>query len=159
MSQYTPKFSAGSDYSDSRIVIIRTEWNDHIVGALASSARQTLLDSGVKAANIVEVCVPGAVELTYAASRLADDGDNDAIIVLGCVIKGETPHFDYVCQSVTQGITQLNWDGIIPVIFGLLTVNDEQQALDRIKGGKVGDKGEEFARTALAMIDFDKKWS
>ena len=100
--------------------------------------------------------MPGAVELTYAASKLIDSGLYDAIVVLGCVIRGGTPHFDYVCQSVTQGITHLNSECDIPTIFGVLTVDTEQDALDRA-GGSLGNKGAEAAQTALLMYDFDQK--
>lgn len=86
--------------------------------------------------------VPGAVELTFAAAKLVDTGNYDAIIILGCVIRGGTPHFDYVCQSVTQGNAYLNSDCDIPIIFGVLTVDTEQDALDRA-GGKLGNKGAE----------------
>jgi 6,7-dimethyl-8-ribityllumazine synthase len=98
--------------------------------------------------------VPGAVELTFAARHyLNHHPEVDACIVLGCIIRGDTPHFDYVCQSVTQGITHINATMQIPVIFGVLTVNTEEQALQRI-GGIHGHKGEEAAMTALRMIDF-----
>ena len=97
--------------------------------------------------------VPGAVELTFAASQLIEASMYDAIIVFGCVIRGGTPHFDYVCQSVTQGITSLNADCDTPVIFGVLTVDCEQDALDRC-GGKLGNKGEEAAVAAIKMHDF-----
>ncbi len=100
--------------------------------------------------------VPGAIELTFAASKLIETGLYNAIVVLGCVIRGGTPHFDYVCQSVTQGITHLNAECDIPVIFGVLTVDDEQQALDRI-GGAAGHKGIEAAQAALLMYDFSEK--
>ena len=86
----------------------------------------------------------------------SENGDYDAIIVIGCVIKGDTPHFDYVCSSVTQGVTHLNAECDIPVIFGVLTVLEEQQALDRA-GGRLGNKGSEAAETAIKMIDFNRK--
>ena len=97
--------------------------------------------------------VPGAVELTFAAAKLVDTGNYDAIIILGCVIRGGTPHFDYVCQSVTQGNAYLNSECDIPIIFGVLTVDTEQDALDRA-GGKLGNKGSEAAEAALLMYDF-----
>ena len=95
--------------------------------------------------------VPGAVELTYAAARVIEHQHPDAVIVFGAVVRGDTPHFDYVCESVTQGVTLLNSTGDVPVIFGLLTVDNEQQALDRI-GGPAGHKGVEVAETAIRMI-------
>lgn len=132
------------------IAVVRTQWNEHITSLLAEGAVQTLQQAG---AYVKEFVVPGAVELTYAAQRLIDTEEFDAIIVLGCVIKGDTPHFDYVCQSVTQGITSLNADGPVPVIFGVLTVLNEQQALDRC-GGPAGHKGIEAAQTAMQMVNF-----
>ena len=98
--------------------------------------------------------VPGAVELTYGAASLIDN--YDAVIVFGCVIRGGTPHFDYVCQSVTQGVTDLNSRGTTPVIFGVLTVDTEQDAIDRA-GGALGNKGTEAAEAAIKMIDFTCK--
>ncbi len=95
--------------------------------------------------------MPGAVELTYAAARVIEHQHPDAVIVFGAVVRGDTPHFDYVCESVTQGVTLLNSTGDVPVIFGLLTVDNEQQALDRI-GGPAGHKGVEAAETAIRMI-------
>lgn len=127
------------------------EWNQHITFALAEGAVKTLYDNGFDEDSVKVVTVPGAVELTFAASKLIETGNFDAVIVIGCVIKGDTPHFDYVCQSVTQGITSLNADCDIPVIFGVLTVNNEQQALDRT-GGNAGHKGIEAAETAIKMI-------
>ncbi|MBD5359851.1 MAG: 6,7-dimethyl-8-ribityllumazine synthase [Bacteroides sp.] len=134
-----------------RVAVVSTEWNQHITGKLAEGAIRTLEAAGVETEHFT---VPGAVELTFAAQRLSDTGAFDAIIVCGCVIKGDTPHFDYVCQSVTQGITALNTDGPIPVIFSVLTVNTEQQALDRCSGS-CGHKGIEGAQTAMAMMRFN----
>lgn len=135
---------------DMNIAVVRTSWNDRITSLLASGAVETLKAAG---ADVEEFIVPGSVELTYAAQRLADTERFDAIIVFGCVIKGDTPHFDYVCSSVTQGITALNTDGPVPVIFGVLTVLNEQQALDRC-GGPAGHKGIEAAQTAIEMVRF-----
>lgn len=132
------------------VAVVRTQWNERITRLLAGGALQTLADAG---AEVEEFVVPGAIELTYAAQRIIDSERFDAVIVIGCVIKGDTPHFDYVCQSVTQGITSLNADGPVPVIFGVLTVLDEQQALDRC-GGTSGHKGIEAAQTAMEMVRF-----
>ena len=97
--------------------------------------------------------VPGTVELTYAAARMIEEyADMDAIVVIGCVIQGDTPHFDYVCQSVTQGVTILNAQGNVPVIFSVLTTLNKQQALDRA-GGRLGNKGVEGAYTAIRMAN------
>ena len=100
--------------------------------------------------------VPGAVELTFAASQLIESEAFDAVIVLGCVIRGGTPHFDYVCQSVTQGVTALNADCDTPVIFGVLTVDSLADALERA-GGSLGNKGAEAAEAAIRMVDFRLK--
>lgn len=153
MSQFVPSFSATKAPENCRIAIVDTAWNAHITGQLRQGAVEALEAAGVKAEDIDTYQVPGAVELTFAASQLIETSSYDAIIVFGCVIRGETPHFDYVCQSVTQGVTALNADCDTPVIFGLLTVNNEQQALDRI-GGKTGHKGIEAAMTALDMVKF-----
>lgn len=133
-----------------RYAIIVADWNSEITYAMAEGAIATLREHGVTDEHITVVHVPGTVELTNAASRQMDD--NDAVIVIGCVIKGDTPHFDYVCQSVTQGVTLLNSEGTTPVIFSVLTTLDKQQALDRA-GGKLGNKGVEGAVTAIRMAN------
>ena len=139
-----------------RVAIVTAEWNRHITGALRDGAISTLLSAGLKAEDVDCYDVPGAVELTFAASQLIEASMYDAVIVFGCVIRGDTPHFDYVCQSVTQGVTALNADCDIPVIFGVLTVENEQQALDRA-GGALGNKGSEAAEAAVKMIAFVDK--
>jgi 6,7-dimethyl-8-ribityllumazine synthase len=137
------------------VVIINTSWNTEIVQPLTNSALKVLQQSGAT----VEVhTVPGAVELTFGVSTLLKRPKKiDAIIAFGCVIKGDTPHFEYVCQSVTSGLTIANSLGKVPVIFGVLTVNNQQQAMERIAGGSVGDKGEEAAYTAIEMINLTEK--
>lgn len=136
------------------IAVVRAQWNGHITSALAEGALEVFRNEGYNIDTQVHVFeVPGAIELTFAASALIEASMFDAVIVLGCVIRGGTPHFDYVCQSVTQGITALNSDCDVPVIFGVLTVDSEQDALDRA-GGKLGNKGSEAAQTAIRMIDF-----
>ena len=150
MKQYAPapvEFDAPV-----RVAVVRAQWNSHITSVLADGAVNTLEAAGAEA-EVFEV--PGAVELTFAAQSLIDTVRYDAVIVFGCVIKGDTPHFDYVCQSVTQGVTALNVDSPVPVIFGVLTVLDEQQALDRC-GGPAGHKGVEAATTALTMVAFSR---
>ena len=134
-----------------RVAVVSTLWNSHIVGRLSEGAHSTLLEAGVAEEDIVHVRVPGAVELTYAAARLVHSRTVDAVVMLGCVIRGDTPHFDYVCDSVTQGMTALNLLGTVPVTFGLVTVNTEAQAHDRA-GGVVGNKGAEAAEAAVAML-------
>ena len=136
---------------NSKAAIVTAEWNSKITDALTAGATTLLDEQGVK---YDKYQVPGAVELTYAAARLIEK--YSAVIVFGCVIRGGTPHFDYVCQSVTQGVTQLNTLGKSPVIFGVLTVDTEQDAIDR-SGGVLGNKGTEAAETAIKMIDYTCK--
>ena len=135
-----------------RVAIVAAEWNGHITSALTNGALEVFKNQGFALDDVKVYHEPGAVELTFAASQLIETGNFDAVIVFGCVIRGGTPHFDYVCQSVTQGITSLNADCDIPVIFGVLTVDNEQDALDRA-GGVLGNKGSEAAETAINMCD------
>ena len=141
---------------DMRVAIVRAQWNGHITQALADGALGVFRREGFADSQVDVFTVPGAVELTFAASQLIEASLYDAIIVFGCVIRGGTPHFDYVCQSVTQGITSLNADCDIPVIFGVLTVDNEQDALDRA-GGPLGNNGSEAAEAAIMMHDFVTK--
>ena len=136
-----------------RVAIVQAEWNEHITGALTRGALEVFKQEGFPREDVQVFKVPGAVELTFAASQLIEASLFDAIIVFGCVIRGGTPHFDYVCQSVTQGVTSLNADCDIPVIFGVLTVDTEQDAIDRA-GGSLGNKGTEAAEAAIKMHDF-----
>lgn len=133
-----------------RVGIVAAEWNDNIISPLLQGAIDTLSENGVCPENIFVSRVPGTVELTYGAKRIIDSLSPDAVIVLGCVVRGDTPHFDYVCDSVTHGVTELNLRERVPVIFGVITTNNMEQALDRA-GGKVGNKGSECAATALKM--------
>ena len=136
-----------------RYAIIVADWNSEITFALAQGAIDTFRKHGVEEDNILVQHVPGTVELTYAAARMIEEyADMDAVVVIGCVIQGDTPHFDYVCQSVTQGVTILNAQGNVPVIFSVLTTLDKQQALDRA-GGRLGNKGVEGAYTAIRMAN------
>ncbi len=135
-----------------RYAIIVADWNSEITYPMAQGAVDTLVKHGVPEENIDIMHVPGTVELTYGAARIMREERMDAVIVIGCVIQGETPHFDYVCQSVTQGVAALNAQGKVPVIFSVLTVLNQQQALDRC-GGKLGNKGIEGAYTAIRMAN------
>lgn len=136
-----------------RIAIVTSEWNEHITFALRDGAIATLAKHGVKEEDTDLYYVPGAFELTFAANALSKaDTSYDAIITIGCVIQGGTPHFEYVCQGTTQGIADLNAKRTIPVIYGVLTCNNEQEALDRA-GGVLGNKGDEAAITAIKMVD------
>lgn len=135
-----------------RVSIIVAQWNAHITDALLQGALETLSRAGVPSKAISVMHVPGSVELTYGAALAINTQTPDAVIVLGCVIKGDTPHFDYVCSSVTQGVTTLNTQGKVPVIFGLLTTLTERQAQERA-GGTLGNKGAEAAAAAIAMAN------
>jgi 6,7-dimethyl-8-ribityllumazine synthase len=143
---------------DACVVIVRTEWNAGIVDALEHGCRATLERAKISACKIVTV--PGAFELPFGikayweAHKYKDDRPH-AFIALGCVLRGDTPHFEYICKAVTEGILQLNMTLPIPTIFGVLTVDNQQQADERI-GGKHGHKGEEAAITALKMIALQK---
>lgn len=139
-----------------RVAIVKAEWNGEVTGRLTDSAVRTLRGAGIPETDIDVFEVPGAVELTFGASQLIEASLYDAVIVFGCVIRGGTPHFDYVCQSVTQGVTALNADCDTPVIFGVLTVDTLQDALDRA-GGSVGDKGAEAAEAAVKMVAFKRR--
>jgi len=137
-----------------RFAIIVSEWNNHITENLFKGAEETLISCGVKENDIVRVDVPGSFELIYGA-KLASKYNYDAIICIGSVIKGETDHFNFVCNAVSLGIKDLNLQLDTPVIFGVLTDNIEQQAIDR-SGGKHGNKGVEAAITAIKMAHLNK---
>lgn len=138
---------------DLHIALVSTLWNSEVTDRLTQGARELMKAEGYADDQLQVFKVPGAVELTFAASQLIETEQFDAVIVVGCVIRGGTPHFDYVCQSVTQGITALNADCDTPVIFGVLTVDTLQDALDRA-GGSLGNKGTEAAEAAIRMVDF-----
>ncbi|HEX8331839.1 MAG TPA: 6,7-dimethyl-8-ribityllumazine synthase [Segetibacter sp.] len=141
--------------TDAFVVIVKTEWNAHIIDKLESGCKKILKQNGIKSKTLV---VPGAVEIPFIIKRYAEVSKvkADAFIALGTVIRGDTPHFEFVCSAVTDGISQLNLSLDVPVIFGVLTLENEQQAFERI-GGKHGHKGEEAAITAIKMIDLNRK--
>ena len=136
-----------------RVGIVVSEWNNQITDRLLESAVNTLTANGVNPTSITVRRVPGSFELVYGASLMAKSGYVDAIIAIGCVVRGDTPHFDYICEAVSQGIGQLNATCGKPVIFGLLTVNNMDQAIERTTG-QLGNKGSEFAVTAIKMVDY-----
>lgn len=140
------------DASNMCFGIVVAEWNSDITNALLNGAVNTLEKHGALPENIHVKKVPGSFELIYGAHQMVLHG-YDAVIILGCVIRGETPHFDYICQGVTYGIAHLNTTSEIPIIYGLLTTNDLQQAIDR-SGGKLGNKGDECAIDAIKMAKF-----
>jgi 6,7-dimethyl-8-ribityllumazine synthase len=131
--------------------IVVAEWNTDVTGALYTGAYDTLLKYGVQESNITSVQVPGSFELSLGAQKMAEKSDIDAVICLGCVIQGETRHFDFICQAVADGITNVSLKFNKPVIFGVLTPNTQEQAMDRA-GGKHGNKGDEAAITAIKML-------
>jgi 6,7-dimethyl-8-ribityllumazine synthase len=152
-----------SDFSNTEIPsaapfsfgIIVAEWNAEITNALYQGAYKSLIDNGAVDENIVTFTVPGSFELSSGAGILLKKRDLDAVICLGCVIQGETRHFDFICNAVANGITNVAIKYSKPVIFGVLTTDNQQQAIDRA-GGKHGNKGDEAAITAIKMAFFDR---
>lgn len=134
-----------------RFGIVVAEWNYQITSALADGAIATFKKHGAMDENILLRHVPGSFELPMGGQYFAEMENVDAVILLGCVIQGETRHFDFICQGVTQGTMELNLKYNKPFVFGVLTTNNEQQALDRA-GGQLGNKGDEAAVTAIKMI-------
>lgn len=146
---------AGIPSEDACVVIVRTDWNAAIVDELEKGCRNVLRQHGIRSIEVIRV--PGAVEIPFAVQKYWSlhkyrDDRPQAFITLGCVLRGGTPHFEYVCQVVIQGVTQLNLDLPVPTIFGVLTVDNAQQAEERI-GGAHGHKGEEAGITAIKMIN------
>ena len=146
-------FSKVPDASNMCFGIVVAEWNPEITGKLLEGCVSTLEKHGTLPENIHVKTVPGSFELIYGAHQMCLNGGYDAVIILGCVIRGDTPHFDYICEGVTYGIARLNAKSEIPVIYGLLTTNDLQQAEDR-SGGRLGNKGDECAVVAIKMAKF-----
>ena len=138
-----------------RIGSVLSEWNPQVTHALFEGAVKTLLEHGCEEKNIIQSTVPGSYELSVAAQWLAEGENPDAIICLGCVIQGETRHFDFICQAVATGLTDLSIKFSIPFIFGVLTPENQDQAMARA-GGKHGNKGVEAAITAIKMVALRK---
>lgn len=136
-----------------KIALVVANWNEEITGALYEGAVASLLQHGIKKSNIIRKNVPGSFELSLGAMLMASKKNINAVICLGCVIQGETPHFDYICQAVAYGTTEVSLRTKKPIVFGVLTTLNKQQALDRA-GGKHGNKGEEAAITAIEMLHF-----
>ncbi len=146
-------FDAVPDASNMMFGIVVAEWNPEITGALLEGCVSTLEKHCALPENIHVKPVPGSFELIYGARQMTLNDGYDAVIILGSVIRGETPHFDYICQGVTQGIARLNATNNIPVVFGLLTTDNLQQAQDRADG-RLGNKGCECAVVAIKMAKF-----
>lgn len=154
LSDYNPLQISNAD--DFTIGIVVSEWNDFITDNLKNAALEILEKEGVPSKNIAVHYVPGAFELTFASMQLCKSEKYDAIIAIGCVIRGETPHFDFVCSAVAQGIKDCNILTDIPTIFCVLTDDKKEHSIAR-SGGDLGNKGVEAAVTALKMIDFKNK--
>ncbi len=140
--------------TDAFVIMVKTEWNAHIIDKLEAGCKKVLKANGVKFKTVV---VPGAFEVPFAIKAFSDKSARkaDAFIALATIIRGDTPHFDYVCKGITDGIMQLNLSLSVPTIFGVLTVENEIQAMARI-GGAHGHKGEEAATTAIKMIAYNR---
>ena len=151
LSEY--KIESVPDASNMCFGIVVSEWNPDITGALLDGCVSTLEKHGAIPENIHVKTVPGSFELIYGAHQMTLNDGFDAVIILGCVIRGETPHFDYICEGVTAGIARLNATSQTPIVYGLLTCENEQQAKDR-SGGRLGNKGDECAVVAIKMAKF-----
>ena len=153
LSEHSGKNMKG--LQDKKFAIVVSEWNEEVTESLYNGAYETLIENGIPKDNIQKHYVPGSFELSLGAQWMAEKKDIDAVICLGCVIQGETRHFDFICDAVAHGITNVSLKYNKPVIFGVLTPNTQQQALDRA-GGKHGNKGDEAAFTALKMLGLAK---
>ncbi len=140
-----------------KVGIVAARWNNQVTDPLLNGAIDRIVEAGYSRDDITVVRVPGTVELTYAAAQMARSKNFDAIIMIGCVIRGGTPHFDYVCDNATQGCAMLNATQEVPIIFCVLTTDDEQQALDRA-GGALCNKGTEAAEAAIEMAALARKY-
>ena len=151
LSEYD--FNSVPSAENMRFGIVVAEWNDNITIPLMQGAVNTLMKHGAKEENIIVQTVPGSFELIFGTQQMMKTGKVDAVIAIGCVVRGDTPHFDYICEGTTQGLAHFNTTGDIPVIYGLITTNNMQQAEDR-SGGKLGNKGDECAISAIKMLDY-----
>ncbi|MBP5380143.1 MAG: 6,7-dimethyl-8-ribityllumazine synthase [Bacteroidaceae bacterium] len=154
LSEYDP--SSVPSAQGMRFGIVVSEWNREVTGNLLQGAYDTLVKQGAREEDITVQTVPGSFELVYGAARMARSERFDAVIAIGCVIRGDTPHFDYICQGTTQGLADINREGRVPVVYGLLTCNDMEQAEAR-SGGMLGNKGDECAVTAIKMVDYSRR--
>lgn len=153
-------YQGDQSHDSDRITIVVSKWNPEVTETMYNGAVETLVQAGVKPEHIVRRDAPGSFELPLAA-QLSLEGKSampDAVICIGCVIQGETRHFDFICEAVANGITNVGLKYNTPVIFGVLTPDTQQQALDRA-GGKYGNKGNEAATAALDMIDLKRSES
>ena len=151
LSDYDPKSVPSAE--GMRFAVVVSEWNSKITHSLMRGAVDTLLAHGAREEDIQVRMVPGSFELVFGSAQVVKAGVADAVIAIGCLIKGDTPHFDYICQGATQGLAELNVRHDVPVIYGLLTCNNMDQAEDRC-GGILGNKGDECAIDAIKMAKF-----
>jgi 6,7-dimethyl-8-ribityllumazine synthase len=149
------KIEESADGANLRVLVVDTGWNDFIVSRLTEGAIATLRKHGVAEDNISHLTVPGAFEVPLAAKTAAETGRYDAIVALGCVIRGATAHFDYVAGEAAKGIAKVGLDTGVPVIFGILTTETVEQAMDRA-GIKLGNKGAEAASVAVETANLLK---
>lgn len=154
LSTYTPKNLIS--LTDKTIAVVVAEWNTEVTEKLYEGARDTLLAHGLAPERLLRRDVPGSFELSLGAQWMAQRPEVDAVITLGCIIQGETRHFDFIAQAVATGITEVSLRTNKPVIFGVLTPDNQQQALDRA-GGQHGNKGQEAAATAIKMLGFEPR--
>lgn len=154
LSAYDPETIP--DCSDFTFGIVVSEWNESITSSLAQGCLDTLLRHGARREKIIIKTVPGSFELPTGGQFLLESTDADAVILIGCVIQGETRHFDFICQAVAQGCMNIGLTYNKPSIFGVLTTNNLQQAIDR-SGGIHGNKGDEAALTAIKMVDLKRR--
>lgn len=140
------------DVPGSRYAIVATRWNDHIVDRLLDAALEVLAESDIDDDDITVIRVPGAFELPLMCDRLADTGDYDAVIALGAVIRGETPHFDFICTETAKGLTDTALEYGLPVTFGVITADTMEQADARSQPGDDSNKGTEAASAAVEMV-------
>ena len=145
------EFKASSSSINAKYGLLSTQWNKFVVDVMLESAEKELTSQGVKPNNIVKIEVPGAYELPLAAKRMLEN-DIDAVIALGAVIKGETPHFDFVSSSCANGLTRVSLDANKPVLFGVLTTETEEQAIQRADPNE-GNKGAEVAQSAMELLE------
>ena len=156
LSSYDPSLIPSA--SDMRFGVVVSDWNNDVTWSLLRGTVETLMRHGATEENIIVRHLPGSFELPLGAQFMVEYEEVDAVICLGCIIQGETPHFEYVCKGVTEGISRLNLDYNIPFIFGVLTTASHQQATER-SGGKHGNKGDEAAITAIRMVALQRELS
>lgn len=151
LSSYDP--ASMPDATGMTFGIVVADWNERYTYPMAEAAIKTLIANGADEQDIIVKHVPGSFELVYGATWMVEQANVDAVIAIGCVIRGDTPHFDYICQGTTQGLAELNLRGEVPVIYGMLTCNTAEQAEART-GGVLGNKGDECAITAIKMVAY-----